>query len=344
MKMQPPVGEFELINTFFQSTSRRQCRDVVVHIGDDCAVLDVPMSMQLAVTTDTLVEDVHFLPNISAQDVAYKAVAVNLSDLAAMGATPRWISLALTLPKVDVTWLQAFSDSLFKILADYQVELIGGDTTSGKLSITITAQGLLPQGEGLFRHSAQVGDDIYVTGSLGDSRAGLDLLLAQRQDGEKHYTQDERYLLNRHLRPTPRLAIGQQLLGVANAAIDISDGLSGDLQHILQRSQVSAKIELDQLPLSDELLRFVKTEKSNSETALSYALGGGEDYELCFTAPPMQAKKIQQIAQKSGVSICKIGEIIATEASPTIHYSQHDHSVPDNWQAGFDHFKSFTQS
>ena len=199
------MGEFDLIKRYFSRKSLQN--DVVLSVGDDCAITSISTGYQLAITTDTLVEGTHFLPSISPADLAYKSVAVNLSDLAAMGATPTWMSLALTLSEIKEAWLAEFSQSLFAILDRYGVSLIGGDTTKGPLSITLTAQGFLPENQGLFRHQAKVGDWIFVSGFLGDSAAGLDLLLKNR----KIENESDRYLIQRHLRPTPRVERGLAL-------------------------------------------------------------------------------------------------------------------------------------
>lgn len=216
------MGEFDLIKRYFLRKSLQN--DVILSVGDDCAITSIPTGYQLAITTDTLVEGTHFLPSISPADLAYKSVAVNLSDLAAMGATPAWVSLALTLPEIKEEWLAEFSQSLFAILDRYGVSLIGGDTTKGSLSITFTAQGFLPENQGLFRHQAKVGDWIFVSGFLGDSAAGLDLLLKNR----KIENESDRYLIQRHLRPTPRVELGLALRSFSCCALDISDGLLAD--------------------------------------------------------------------------------------------------------------------
>ncbi len=256
----PDNGEFDIIRRYFSASTRQPRRDVLLSVGDDCAITEIKPNRRLALTTDTLVEGTHFLPSISAADLAYKAVAVNLSDLAAMGAEPAWISLALTLPKIDEQWLSEFSQSLFQILDHYNVDLIGGDNTKGTLSLTITAHGLVAKDKILCRHTAKPGDWIYVSGTLGDSAAGLQLLLQQ----SKIENDDQRYLLQRHLRPIPRVLMGMELAGIANAAIDLSDGLISDLQHILERSQCGAVIELDKLPLSKPLLNQFSLEQAQS--------------------------------------------------------------------------------
>lgn len=321
----PKMGEFDLISRYFSQHKRSNFGEILQPIGDDCAVVSLQPHQKLAVTTDTLVCGTHFLPDISPADLAYKAVAVNLSDLAAMGAKPTWVSLALTLPSIDEHWLAAFSQALFAILDHYQVALIGGDTTKGHLSLTLTAQGLLNQGTGLFRHQAQVGDWIYVSGSLGDSAAGLDLLLRHIAIENPH----QRYLVERHLRPTPRVELGQKLTQFSRCAIDISDGLLADLGHILNRSQCGAEIWLEQLPLSPALRQTYSLAQAEQ-----FALTGGEDYELCFTIPAAQKAAFEQAIASIDVPCTCIGKI--TKQPLTLLR----HGIPTELpsQIGFDHF------
>ncbi|WP_419843506.1 thiamine-phosphate kinase [Actinobacillus pleuropneumoniae] len=321
------MTEFEVIAQYFKRKNLRS--DVDLSVGDDCAVTTLKPNECLAVTTDTLVSGTHFLPSISAADLAYKTLAVNLSDLAAMGAAPAWVSLALTLPKVDHQWLAEFSQSLFAVLDRYHVDLIGGDTTGGPLSLTLTAQGILPQDQGLFRHQAQVGDWIFVSGSLGDSAAGLSLLL----DNCKISDESDRYLVQRHLRPTPRVELGLALRAFSCCAIDISDGLLADLGHILERSQVGAEIELDNIPLSTHL-----TTKYSEKEALHFALTGGEDYELCFTVSDDKRSEMERILRSQGIKVSRIGRI--TPAASGLILRQNGKQVPLPTQSGFDHFKS----
>ncbi len=321
------MTEFEVIAQYFQRNNVRS--DVDLSVGDDCAVTTLKPDERLAITTDTLVSGTHFLPSISAADLAYKTLAVNLSDLAAMGATPAWVSLALTLPKVDHQWLTEFSHSLFAVLDRYHVDLIGGDTTGGPLSLTLTAQGILPKDQGLFRHQAKVGDWIFVSGTLGDSAAGLSLLL----NNCKISDESDRYLVQRHLRPTPRVELGLELLAFSHCAIDISDGLLADLGHILARSQVGAEIELDNIPLSTHLMT-----KYSEQEALHFALTGGEDYELCFTVSDDKRSEMEQILRSQGIKVSCIGKIIP--ATSGLILRQNGKQVPVPSQVGFDHFKS----
>ncbi|MEG9487275.1 thiamine-phosphate kinase [Mannheimia indoligenes] len=325
------MGEFDIIERYFNASQRPARRDVVLAIGDDCAVTSLKPNQQLAITTDTLVCGAHFLPTISPADLAYKSVAVNLSDLASMGAEPAWISLALTLPEIDHDWLAEFSEHFFDILDHYNVDLIGGDTTKGHLSLTITAQGIVPQDKGLFRHNAKVGDWIYVSGTLGDSAAGLQLLLNRKTDNIS-WNKDESYLIQRHLRPTPRVLLGLTIATIANAAIDISDGLLSDLGHILKRSNCGAVLNLDDLPLSESLLNCY-----SKKEAEHFALSGGEDYELCFTVHNDNKHKLEKALANIGVSYTCIGQIRSAKEGLTVLRNNEIVTLPA--QRGFDHFK-----
>ncbi|MCK8043528.1 thiamine-phosphate kinase [Shewanella sp. 1CM18E] len=293
------MKEFQLIESFF--TGRAQSRkDVVIGIGDDCAVVAPAANKSIAISCDTLVENVHFFPDMPAKDLGYKSLAVNLSDLASMGAEPAWMTLALTLPEVDEQWLAEFSEGMFEVAEYYGVALIGGDTTRGPRSITITINGQVPKDTGLTRSGANNGDWIYITGTLGDSALGLDILRGKVTVDKP----DSDYLIGRHYRPTPRVLAGQSLRMLASSAIDISDGIMSDIQHIIKSSQVGAVINVDRLPLSDELKRSVEL-----ETALSYALTGGEDYELLFTVPEAQKGALEMALVETGVRFTQVGQI-----------------------------------
>ncbi|MHA2578485.1 thiamine-phosphate kinase [Klebsiella pneumoniae] len=293
-------GEFSLIARYFDRVKSARL-DVETGIGDDCALLHIPEKKTLAISTDTLVAGNHFLPDIDPADLAYKALAVNLSDLAAMGAEPAWLTLALTLPEVDEVWLEAFSDSLFVQLDYYDMQLIGGDTTRGPLSMTLGIHGFVPPGRAMKRAGAKPGDWIYVTGTPGDSAAGLAVLQNRLRVDEPS---DADYLLARHLRPMPRVLQGQALRDLATSAIDLSDGLISDLGHILKASGCGARIDLDAMPYSDAMLRQV-----DSEQALRWALAGGEDYELCFTVPELNRGALDVALGHLGARFTCIGQI-----------------------------------
>lgn len=321
-------GEFSLIARYFDRVSSSR-RDVETGIGDDCALLTVAEKQTLAISTDTLVSGIHFLPDIDPRDLGYKALAVNLSDLAAMGADPAWLTLAITLPEVDESWLEAFSDSLFEQLDYYDMQLIGGDTTRGPLSMTLGIHGLVPAGRALKRSGARPGDWIYVTGTPGDSAAGLAIL--QDRLVVKDSAQAA-YLKQRHLRPTPRILHGQALRDLASSAIDLSDGLISDLGHILKASGCGARIDLDAMPYSPAL----KTNVS-AELALQWALSGGEDYELCFTVPELNRGALDVAVGNLGIPFTCIGQVAPD--SEGLQFLQNGKPITLDLK-GYDHFAS----
>lgn len=319
-------GEFDLIARYFDRFKSVR-RDVQLGIGDDCALLTVAEKQLLAISTDTLVSGIHFLADIDPADLGYKALAVNLSDLAAMGADPAWLSLALTLPEVNEEWLKAFSDSLFEQMNYYGMQLIGGDTTRGPLSMTLTIHGLIPAGRALTRSGARIGDWIYVTGTLGDSAAGLAILQDRLQVTDRT---SRDYLLARHLRPQPRVLQGQALRDLASSAIDISDGLISDLRHVLNASECGARIELDELPMSQTL-----TSNAEADQALRWALTGGEDYELCFTVPEINRGALEVALSHLGADYTCIGQIGPQSEGMKFYRDQQEVELP--W-SGYDHF------
>ena len=269
------ADEFSLIARYFSAFGRGDA--VQLGVGDDCAILSLRPGERLATSVDTAVEGVHFPDFNLPEDTAYRAVAAAASDLAAMGARPLGMTLALTLPEADELFLHSFSQGLGRAASDFALPLVGGDTTRGPLTITVQVLGALPAHQALLRGGARPGDELYVSGTLGDAAAGLALLRGEWQSDDI----SEAFLEGRFNRPTPRLLLGQQLLGLATAAIDISDGLLADAGHIAAASGVRLRIEPDRLPLSPALLSHPQREQ-----ALHWALSGGDDYELCFTLPP----------------------------------------------------------
>lgn len=294
------MTEFDVIAHYFSQNFPKRT-DVILGIGDDAALCTVPDGMQLAISIDTLVEGVHFPISTSPEDIGYKALAVNLSDMAAMGAMPAWMTLALTCPKVNETWLKKFSQGLLELAQSAQVSLIGGDTTQGPLTITLQITGFVPTNQALQRDGAQPGDGIYVTGTLGDAGLGLALTLKippnlplkkgkeGKGDNFSLPNSAHQFVKSRLNRPTPRLKIGQALHGIASSAIDISDGLMADLGHILTASHVGATLQLENLPLSNILHDHLSLEQ-----AWYFALSAGDDYELCFTVPFNKEKMLQE--------------------------------------------------
>ena len=294
------MKEFNVIEDFFKAKSIQR-KDVMIGIGDDGAVTRVPQGQALVTTTDTLISGVHFLADAPPHAIAQKAIAVNLSDLAAMGAEPAWISLSLSLPTIDTDWLEAFSDGLQESAVYYSVQLIGGDTVQGPLSITITAQGFVPFEQALTRSKAKPGDSVYVTGTLGD--AGLGLHIAQKKCvlGDLEH---QNYLLNRLIYPTPRLFVGTSLRRIASSCIDISDGLVSDIKHILKASQCGATIHVDKLPMSIALKESVVASK-----AIDFALSAGDDYELLFTVSEEQKGYLETTLANANVHATYIGHL-----------------------------------
>lgn len=289
-------SEFDIIRQYFTLNEIRD--DVVLGIGDDAAILTVPGNHQLVQSVDTLVAGVHFPTETSPEDIAYKALAVNLSDMAAMGAEPAWFTLAITLPNDDEKWLEAFSESLFNLARKYKVQLIGGDTTHGPLCISITINGFVPTGKALTRNTAQVTDKVYVSGTLGDAALALAAWQGQclLDDASSNYLNEK---LNR---PTPQVELGLILRKYASACIDISDGLIADLGHITDNSQVGAKINFEKIPLSKEF----KLNLTDDALIIPLVLSGGDDYQLCFTIPE---KNIVEFEKNINVQVTCIGEV-----------------------------------
>lgn len=295
------MNEFDIINTYF--THRDHARaDVIKGSGDDAAVVRVPAGHELVISTDTLVAGIHFPVATSPEAIGHKSLAVNLSDLAAMGATPAWALLALTLPEANDNWLKQFCQGFFRLAQRYGVALIGGDLTHGPLSITVQMLGFAPTGQSVYRSGARPGDRIYVTGTLGDAGVGL----RQAQLSTHALTPAQSFLRERLNRPEPRVAVGQALAGLANAAIDISDGLAADLTHLLTQSHVGARIDVERLPCSSALQHTV-----TKEEAIALALNAGDDYELCFT---IAAEHTDELARRLATIDCPytyIGDITA---------------------------------
>jgi thiamine-monophosphate kinase len=316
------LGEFELIERFFTRPARR----AVLGVGDDCALLASQPGMQWCVSSDMLVEGRHFLSTVSPQRLGHKALAVNLSDLAACGADPLAFTLALALPRADERFLQGFAEGLWALADRHGIELVGGDTTAGPLNICITVIGQVPAGQALLRSGARAGDDLWVSGTLGDARAALEAFRGTLDlDGEA-FT-----LLRRAMElPEPRVALGQRLRGVASCAIDISDGLLGDLGHVLHRSAVGARLDVDALPRSAQLAALPPA------LQLECLLHGGDDYELLFTAAPSGREAVRAAAGDAGVPVSCIGRIVPAHGLVVTDGRGQALRVE---RGGFDHFK-----
>ena len=317
------LGEFDLIAKYFTRTVTR----AALGVGDDCALFSTSPGMQLAVSSDMLVEGRHFLPTVAPERLGHKALAVNLSDLAACGAKPLAFTLALAMPRVDERFLEGFARGLLALADAHECELIGGDTTRGPLNLCITVFGEVPQGTALLRSGAQAGNDLYVSGSLGDARLALEAFRGTVVlDGDAF----ER-VRNAMERPQPRVALGLALRGVATSAIDVSDGLLGDLAHVLRRSKVGAELLADALPRSAVL----RTQPEALQRTCT--LAGGDDYELIFTAPPQRAAQVAAAAEAAQVGVTRIGRI---EAEAGLRLIDRDGRALADDYGSFDHFKA----
>jgi thiamine-monophosphate kinase len=321
------MGEFELIRRHFQHALKPP--GVALGNGDDCALLAPAPGMRLAVSTDMLVEGRHFLSTVDPKALGHKALAVNLSDLAAMGAEPLAFTLALALPRADDAWLGGFSRGLLALADAHGCALVGGDTTAGPLNICITVFGQVPEHQALRRSAAQVGDDIYVSGTLGDARLALEVF----RGGAQLSAADFAAVRLRMERPTPRVALGVALRGVAHAAADVSDGLLGDLGHILEASGVGADVTTDWATHSIATSSILKSAGANICT--EYACTGGDDYELVFTAPPAAAQAVQQAAAMARTPVIRVGTVTAR---PGLRLLDALGAVWQHAWTSFDHF------
>lgn len=319
-----PMGEFDLIERFFKRPPRR----ADVGIGDDCAVWSPRAGHQLAFSADMLVDGRHFLPTVDPHRLGHKALAVNLSDLAACGATPQAFLLSLSLPRADENWLSGFSQGLFQLADAHGCELIGGDTTQGPLNIAITVMGDVPQGQAILRSGAKAGDDLYVSGHLGDARLALE---AFRGAISLPQTVFEAARLRMET-PTPRVALGQALRGIAHAMADVSDGLLGDLGHILKASQVGAEIDLSATAI---LMQTTNLWPCPSDLTMTCVLSGGDDYELVFTAPAAASAQVHAAAHVCGTHVTRIGRITR---SPTLSLLDANGQAVRTEFRSFDHF------
>ncbi|RAP58501.1 thiamine-phosphate kinase [Oleiagrimonas sp. MCCC 1A03011] len=325
--------EFDLIELIRARAAVRR-EDVLLGIGDDAALLRPPAGHALAVAVDTLLEGVHFPVGTAPADIGWKALAVNLSDLAAMGATPAWALLSLTLPGADRRFVEGFLDGFTALAEPHRLALVGGDTTRGPLAVSVTVHGFVPEAQALRRDGAKAGDAIFVTGTLGDAAAGLACLDRERADADRLLTasvDSRKALIGRLNRPTPRVAAGQLLRGVASACIDVSDGLLADLGHVCRASGVGAVLDADALPLSSALLTLF------ADDARDFALRGGDDYELCFTVPSERAADLIADLSRQGCGVARIGRIVAEDGLAVRDAAGRSVAVS---ASGWDHFRS----
>ncbi len=314
------LGEFELIAKYFADGGAGR-GDVVLGVGDDAALLRVPPDREFVVCADTIVSGVHFPADTAPHAVGHRALAVNLSDLAAMGAEPAWFTLALTLPRSDEAWVQEFAAGLLALAREHRVALVGGDTTSGPLSATVQAMGFSAPGAALRRSGARAGDAIFVSGAPGEAAAGLALLRRSLAP-----TADRGALVERFLYPSPRVALGQALVGVASAAIDVSDGALADLGKLLEASGVGACVDPEALLVSPTLRRM-----EDRSAAIRWATSGGDDYELCFTVPEAKLRAVRELESRLGLPLTRIGSV---EEQRGLRASDGEPLAA----AGFDHF------
>ena len=323
------MSEFDLIARYFTRPAAR----AVLGVGDDCALLQPAPGMQVAISSDMLVEGRHFFANVDPVTLGHKALAVNLSDLAACGATPLAFTLALALPNIDETWLQGFSSGLWALADQHSCELVGGDTTQGPLNICITVFGEVPRGQALLRSGAQVGDDLYVSGTLGDARLALEALLG-RLSLSPHELAQARIRLEQ---PTPRVALGQALRGIATAAIDISDGLVGDLGHLLKASAVGAQMDtsIAITLIANSPGNDLRSSLFDAPKALACVLAGGDDYELAFTAPFSCRQAVEAASKTSQTPVTRIGQI---EQAPGLRLVDAQGQPVSGQFFSFDHF------
>ena len=326
------MAEFDLIDLI-----RARCAvaraDVRLGIGDDAAILIPPLGHDLLASTDTLVAGVHFPTATSARDLGWKSLAVNLSDLAAMGATPAWALLALTLPEDDHAFVEAFADGFAELAAQHHVALVGGDTTRGPLAVTVVVHGFAPPGQALRRDGAQVGDQVFVTGTLGDAAAGLRCLDHRDPQASRLFNapaDTRENLLARLNRPTPRITAGAALRGQASACIDVSDGLLADLGHVALQSGVAIEVDASRLPTSPALLALF-----DAGERLALQAGGGDDYELAFTAPPARAADALRDLSRAGCGATRIGRVVAGKGVRLLNGDGREIAVS---RRGWDHF------
>ncbi|MGH1485724.1 MAG: thiamine-phosphate kinase [Cellvibrionaceae bacterium] len=324
------LGEFDVINTYFKRPAKHT--SVIQSVGDDCAVLSIPENHQLVVSMDTLVAGRHFPKDASPEHIAQRAFCTCLSDLAAMGAAPQWFTLGLTLPESDSIWLQSFSESLLNIADEYQCDLVGGDTTQGPLTITLQVHGLVKAGCALTRSAAQAGDKVFVTGCLGDGAAALEVLL---NPSIKVDVAVQEYLSQRFYCPEPQIKSGRLLVDYANAAIDISDGLLSDCQHIANASAVDIKIDVSKIPLSSAYRAVV------NEAAIDKALVGGDDYQLVFTVSEQHYSSVNRFIKDKVLDATEIGQVLnSRSAKPVVHCVDSQGVIDIKIKQGYQHFAS----
>ena len=319
------MNEFEIIEHYFKNLTVEDPR-IIYGVGDDAAVINIPEGYELVVSVDTLVSGVHFTADADPESLGYKSLAVNLSDLAAMGAVPAWATMALTIPEYTPPWIEGFASGFSELAKRYPLSLIGGDLTQGPLSITVQIMGVVESGTSMLRNGARTHDDVYVSGYPGE--AGYALLAQKREFDD--CTIVGGHCLERLLKPLPRVELGRKIRGIASAAIDISDGLAADLGHILKSSSVGAIIELDKIPLREPLAGLM-----NQDEIWEVVLSSGDDYELCFTVPGAVRREMEEIAMSFDFPVTRIGKIVADKG---LHLMSPDGNKYLIKRYGYEHF------
>lgn len=324
-------SEFELIRLFFTHATP----GATLGVGDDAALVRARPGMEVAISTDMLVAGRHFLVDTDPVLLGHKALAVNLSDMAAMGATPRWVTLSLALPRADTVWLARFARGFMRLARKHAVDLVGGDTTRGPLNICVQIMGEVPEGQALRRDGARACDDVWVSGMLGDAALGVAALKGRiRLDARARKS-----VLRKLNAPTARVALGVALRGIANSAIDVSDGLVADLGHICERSHLAAQIELERLPVSSMMRRF-----DDGAAKRSALLAGGDDYELCFTAPPERAPAVERASRAARVRVTRIGRMLPRHRTRPLVTVLDRGRLLRIARSGYDHFRNSTRA
>lgn len=335
------MAEFSIIDQFCTNIGANHSA-TDIGVGDDAAVISIPADKRLAISVDTMVADVHFYADAQASTVAHKLLTVNLSDMAAMGAEPKWATMTLTAPSLDTHWLSQFSSSLDRLAKHYGVQLIGGDTTQGQLNLSLQIMGLVPKSKALTRSGAKIGDDVYVSNCIGDAALALRCLALTRIKNKTLTTEQSKLAalltpqLLAHLeQPTPQIKLGLALVDLAHSCIDVSDGLLADLSHIAKKSNVSIHIDVDALPLSKRYQNYMALGGD-----VDLALTGGDDYQLAFSAPSQLREKIDSIANQLNVPVSRIGQVVEKGSDEQlIHLFNNGHPYFVNQSTGYQHFK-----
>ena len=325
------MTEFSIIKRFCQGIGKQHSQ-TTIGVGDDAAVINIPPNKELAISTDTMVEGVHFFPGTKPELIAHKLLAVNLSDMAAMGAEPKWATMTMTLPTADDVWLKKFSRTLHEQALHYGVQLIGGDTTQGNLNLSINIIGLLPTGKALTRRQAEPGHDVYVSNTLGDAALALRAI-----EGNVSINDGDLVLLKKALdSPIPQVDLGKELLPIASACLDVSDGLLADLKHVCEQSSVSMSLDVSKVPVSKIYQKYL----NNKEITLDLAINGGDDYQLAFTADTQYRDDMQVLANKLSTPLVRIGKVVKQSTKAIQLFINEKPYSLKNRNDGYEHFNT----